>query len=78
MTRKQVARFGKNFASALGHCLLEDAEALVPVILVLAGGAFLWMIGAAAYELIFDPHATNVAATLDTLSINPDKWFPRV
>jgi len=56
---------------------IDDAEVLVPVILVLACGAFLWIIGVTVYDLIFDPHVTN-AATLDSLSIDPDKWFPRV
>jgi len=78
MTREQVSRFVENCASALGHCLLEDAEVLIPVILILAGGAFLWIIGVTFYEIIFDPHATNVAAALDSLSIDPDKWLPRV
>ena len=78
MTKEQVSRFIKNAASALGHCALEDTEVLVPVILVLAGGAFLWIIGVSIYDLMFDPYATNVAATLDSLSIDPDKWFPHV
>jgi hypothetical protein len=77
MTKEQVSRFIKNLASALAHCLLDDAEVLVPVIVILACGAFLWIIGVTVYDLIVDPHLTN-AATLDSLSINPDKWFPRV
>jgi len=76
MTREQASRFLKDCASALGRCVLEDTEVLVPVILVLAVSAFLWIIGVVVYDLMFDAHATNVAATLDSLSINPDKWFP--
>jgi hypothetical protein len=78
MTKEQVSRFIKNAASVLGHCALEEVEVLVPAILVLVGGAFLWIIGVVVYDLMFDPHAANVAATLDSLSISPDKWFPRV
>ena len=29
------------------------------------------------YQLMFDPNAVNLACRLDTLSIDPDKWFPR-
>jgi hypothetical protein len=35
MTRAPIERFFKNLASALGHCIFEDAEVLGMVILAL-------------------------------------------
>jgi hypothetical protein len=34
-------------------------------------------ISASVTPLGFDPSAVNVASTLDSLSIDPAKWFPR-
>ena len=36
----------------------------------------LWLIGVFVYDFVLDPHITT-AASLDSLSINPDKWIPR-
>jgi hypothetical protein len=76
VTRERIERFFKNLASALGHCNLEDAEVLGMVILALVCVGIFWLIGVAVYDFILDPHVTT-AATLDSLSINPDKWISR-
>jgi hypothetical protein len=76
VTRERIERFFKNLASALGHCIFEDAEALSVVIPALVCIGILWLIGVAVYDFILDPHVTTTAA-LDALSIDPDKWFPR-
>jgi hypothetical protein len=76
VTREGIERFFKNLASALGHCIFEDAEVLGMVIPALVCLGILWLIGVAVYDLILDPHVTT-AAGLDALSIDPDKWFPR-
>ncbi|MFZ0863514.1 MAG: hypothetical protein ABR881_22060 [Candidatus Sulfotelmatobacter sp.] len=75
MTREPIERFFKNLASALGHCIFEDAEVLGMVILALVCVGT-WLIGVAVYDFILDPHVTT-AATLDSLSISPDKWISR-
>ena len=36
----------------------------------------LWLIGVFVYDFVLDPHITT-AASLDSLSINPDKWISR-
>ncbi|HSZ63925.1 MAG TPA: hypothetical protein VK828_19150 [Terriglobales bacterium] len=76
MMRERIERFFKNLASALGHCIFEDAEALVIVIPALVCVGILWLIGVAVYDFALDPHVTT-AATLDSLSISPDKWISR-
>lgn len=75
--RERIDRFVKNVIGALGHCALEEVGSLADVLLAIACIGVLWIVGTITYELIFDPHATNIAAALDALSINPDKWFPR-
>lgn len=76
MTRKRIKRFFKNLVSALCHCIFEDAEVLGMVIPALVSVGILWLIGVAVYDFILDPHVTT-AATLDSLSINPNKWISR-
>ena len=76
MTRERIERFLKNLASALGHCIFEATDMLGIVIPALLCVGVLWLIGAAVYEFVFDPHITTAAA-LDSLSIDPNKWFPR-
>jgi hypothetical protein len=76
VTRERIERFFKNLASALGHCIFEDAEVLGIVIPALVCVGILWLIGVAMYDFVLDPHITTAAA-LDSLSIDPDKWFPR-
>jgi hypothetical protein len=76
VTRERIERFFKNLASALGHCIFEDAEVLEIVIPALVCVGMLWLIGVAVYDVVLDPHITT-AASLDSLSINPDKWISR-
>jgi hypothetical protein len=76
VTRERIERFFKNLASALGHCIFEDAEVLEIVIPVLVCLGIFWLFGVAVYDFVLDPHITTAAA-LDSLSIDPDKWFPR-
>jgi hypothetical protein len=35
-----------------------------------------WLVGVAVYDFVPDPHITT-AASLDSLSIKPDKWISR-
>jgi hypothetical protein len=74
--RERIERFFKNLASAFGHCIFEDAEVLSVVIPALVCVGILWLIGVAVYDFVLGPHITT-AASLDSLSINPDKWIPR-
>jgi len=76
VTRKRIERFFKSLASALGHCIIEDVDTLGIVIPALVCVGILWLIGIAVYDFVLDPHITTVAA-LDSLSIDPNKWFPR-
>jgi hypothetical protein len=76
MTRERIERFFKDLSTALGRCIIEDAEVLGIVIPALVCVGILWLIGVAVYDLILDPHVTTAAA-LDALSMDPDKWFPR-
>jgi len=72
----RIERFLKNVASALGYCIAEDVEVLDTAIAALICVGILWLIGMVVYDLILDPHVIT-AATLDSLSINPNKWIPR-
>jgi Na+/H+ antiporter NhaA len=74
MAMERVSRFVKNFVAALGHCVLS--EALGPVLLLLAAVGALWLISATVqvtYEIVWDPNASDVAARLASLSIDPSK-----
>ena len=73
---EQQERFAKSFGKALFECLLEAVE-LIPLacITLLCVGVF-YLLGGMLYHLIFDPNAVDVASRLETLSIDPDKWFP--
>ena len=74
--RNRIEQFLKNFALALGHSIAEDGEFLAIAIPLLVCGFILFVIGMALYEVVLDAHATTTA-TLDSLSINPDKWISR-
>ena len=74
--RERIERFLKNLASALGYCIAEDVEVLDTAIPALICVGILWFIGMAVYDFILDPHVVT-AATLDSLSINPEKLIPR-
>ena len=76
MARERTERFLKNLASALGCCIAEDVEVLGTAIPALICVGVLWFIGMAVYDFILDPHVIT-AATLDSLTINPDKWILR-
>jgi hypothetical protein len=76
VTRQRIERFCKNLVSALGHCVFEDGEVFGLAILALACIGVLWLVGMAVYEVIVNPHVTT-AASLDLVSINPDKWISR-
>ena len=76
MARERIERFLKNLASALGYCIAEDFEVLDTAIPALICVGILWLVGMAVYDFILDPHMVT-AATLESLSINPDKWIPR-
>jgi hypothetical protein len=56
--------------------IAEDGEFWAIVIPLLVCGCILFAVGMAVYEVVLDAHATTTA-TLDSLSINPDKWIPR-
>ena len=47
--------------------------------LVVLGGLGLLLYGLVSilYQLVVDPNSVDIAARLDLLSIDPDKWFPR-
>ena len=76
MNWEQVEKLARDFFSALGHCVAEDVEVLdIAILALICFGAF-WLLAVLAHEIIFDPHVTTVA-TLDSLSINPDKWLSR-
>lgn len=75
---EQREHLAESFGAALLECFFEAAE-LIP----LACAALLCLIplclfGAAVYHLTFDPNAVEAASRLDMLSIDPDKWFPRL
>ncbi len=70
----------RKLGSAFFECLFEIPEffpymiyALIPIFCI----ATIYFVGVVVYQLIFDPSAVAVAARLDLLSIDPDKWSPR-
>lgn len=76
--RERFEQFVKNLTSALGHCVQEELEVLPEATLALIGILVLcmfWVAGVVVYDLILDPHFTK--ASLDAVSINPDRWIPR-
>lgn len=78
MARERVSQFVKNLVAALGHCALEEGEALGPVLILLSFVGVLWLAFATvqfAHEIIWDPNAADVAARLASLSIDPSKWI---
>jgi len=59
------------------ECLVESETIFVYVTLPLLCAAVLYVVGIGVYHLLFDPSTANVASSLDGLSIDPTKWFPR-
>ena len=74
MTKGRLNRFLKNLGSALGHCLIEDTEVLVPVIVVLSCLCVVYLLGVFVYDFVLDSNSVDVASRLSSLSIDPDKW----
>ena len=75
--KKRITGFGKNFLAALGHCALEEAELIGPVLLVFSVVELLRVFSVVvciAYEIVLDPNSADVAASLACLSIDPIKW----
>jgi hypothetical protein len=75
--RQRITRFGRNFLAALGHCALEEAELIGPVLLVFSVVGLLLVFSVVvciAYEIVLDPNSADVAARLACLSIDPSKW----
>jgi hypothetical protein len=88
---QRSSRFLRNLFCALGHVLLDldPADILGEGIGDLGG--ILGLLAMAAictgvvicfclffqigYELMFDPNATDVAARLASVSINPERWM---
>jgi len=73
-------RFVKNLGTALLECLAENPDVLpgtfiLFVVCLFALGPGAYLVGSVVYQLAFDPNAHDVAARLDALSINPDKWI---
>jgi hypothetical protein len=55
-----------------------EATELIPYVLVLCIiGLGVYLFGSMVYGLFFDPNAVHVAARLDAISIDPEKWFRR-
>jgi hypothetical protein len=74
---EQKPRFAEIFGKALFQCLVETEELFLYVLVPLVCVAGLCLVGVVVYQLMFDPDAVDVASRLDTLSIDPGKWFPR-
>jgi hypothetical protein len=74
MMKNRTPRFVKNLAACLAHGAFENGEGLGVALLALMAVGVFWLLGTAVYELILNPHAVSVAS-LDSLSINPDKWI---
>jgi hypothetical protein len=70
----RIVRFIENLASVLRHCLLEEAEALIPIALVLSCLVVGYCLGVFIHDLVLDSNSVEVASRLDALSSNPDKW----
>jgi hypothetical protein len=61
------------------HEWLGESETLfgyvvIPLLCVIG----LYIVGMISYQLILDAHPASASATSDLLSIDPDKWLPRV
>jgi len=74
VTKERINRFFKNLASALGHCLIEDTEVLIPVILAVSCLCVIYLLGVFVYDFVLDSNSVDVASRLSSLSIDPDKW----
>jgi hypothetical protein len=73
-TGERVSRFARNFVAALGHCVSEELELIVPVGLIFACLVIFATIVQIVYEVLFDPNSADVSARLASLSIDPSNW----
>jgi hypothetical protein len=76
MERERIQRLFEYLGSTLVEFIFEEPEVLGTVVLALVGAVVVWCIGVFIYDLLLDPHVIT-AATLDSMSINPDKWISR-
>jgi hypothetical protein len=72
--RDRIKRFVKNLAEVLLEGIFEDPEILDVALLTLAALGALYLLGVALHAFVVDPHSVT-SASLDALSINPDKWM---
>lgn len=75
--KKRITGFGKNFLAALGHCALEEAELIGPVLLVFSVVGLLLVFSVVmriGYEIVLDPNSADISARLACVSIDPSKW----
>ena len=75
--KKRITGFGKNFLAALGHCMLEEAELIGPVLLVFSVVGLLLVFSVVmriGYEIVLDPNSADISARLACVSIDPSKW----
>lgn len=59
------------------ECLLESETLFVYLVVPLLCVVFLCVVSIVVYSVVCDASFANAASTLDGLSIDPDKWFPR-
>ncbi len=68
---------GKAFRAALVECLLEAWEVIPQVLVLFIVGLGICLVCSMVYGLFCDPDGVHVAARLDALSIDPEKWIHR-
>jgi hypothetical protein len=75
--QEKERRVVKGLVAALFECLLEAGELIPVACAALLFVAAIVVVGDMVYQLMFDPNAVDVAARLDMLSIDPNKWISR-
>ena len=58
----------------LGECETVFMYLVLPLLAVVV----LYILGTTFYQLVIDTHSASASASSDLLSVDPDKWFPRV
>ena len=58
--------------------LCEFETVFVYLVVPLLFVAVLYILGTVFYQFVIDTHIASASAASDFLSIDPDKWFPRV
>ena len=74
VTERRINRFLKNLASTFGHCLIEDTDVLIPVVLAVSCLCVIYLLGVFVYDFVLDSNSVDVASRLSSLSIDPRKW----